>query len=325
MEEVHILAMGEMMPAVERQLEERFVVHRSAARPLAAIAAEHGGQIRGIATRGRERTDAALIAALPRLEIVSNFGVGYDSIDLAAAKERGVIVTNTPDVLDDEVADFTVGLLLATIRRLPQADRYLRAGRWREEGPFPLSATLRDRTVGMLGMGRIGRRIAKRIAAFDVPVAYHARHPQGDVPYRYHADLLSLARDVDTLVAIVPGGAATRALVNAEVLAALGPRGVLVNVARGSVVDEAALIDALRSGTIHAAGLDVFADEPRVPQALVDLENAVLVPHAGSATHHTRAIMGRLVVENLFSWFDGRGPVTPVPETPWPRRAPAAG
>jgi lactate dehydrogenase-like 2-hydroxyacid dehydrogenase len=223
------------------------------------------------------------------------------------------------------VADFTVGLLLATIRRLPQADRYLRAGRWREEGPFPLTATLRDRTIGMLGMGRIGRRIARRIAAFDVPVAYHARHPQRDLPYRYHPDLLSLARDVDTLVVIVPGGAATRALVNAEVLAALGPRGVLVNVARGSVVDEAALIDALRSGTIHAAGLDVFADEPRVPQALVDLENAVLIPHAGSATHHTRAIMGRLVVENLLSWFDGRGPVTPVPETPWPRRAPAAG
>jgi lactate dehydrogenase-like 2-hydroxyacid dehydrogenase len=324
-ENVHVLSMGEMMPAVDRQLEEHFAVHRSTARPLPEIVAEHGSRIRAIATRGREPTGAALIAALPRLEIISNFGVGYDSIDVAAAKERGVLITNTPNVLDDEVADFTVGLLLATIRRLPQADRHLRAGRWREEGPFPLTATLRDRTVGMLGMGRIGKRIARRIAAFDVPVVYHARRPRPDVSYRFYPDLVAMARDVDTLVAIVPGGPATRFLVNAEVLEALGPRGVLVNVARGSVVDEAALIRALQSGTIHAAGLDVFADEPCVPQALVDLDNVVLIPHAGSATHHTRAIMGRLVVENLVSWFEGRGPVTPVPETPWPQRAPAAG
>ncbi len=314
--------MGEMMPAVDRQLEEHFAVHRSASRPIPEILAEHAGTIRAIATRGRERTDAALIAALPRLEIVANFGVGYDSIDVAAARERGILVTNTPDVLDDEVADFTVGLLLATIRRLPQADRYLRAGRWPGEGPFPLTATLRDRTVGMLGMGRIGGRIARRIAAFDVPVVYHARRPRPDVPYRHYPDLLVMAREVDTLIAIVPGGPATRHLVGAEVLAALGPRGILVNVARGSVVDEAALIAALRAGTILAAGLDVFADEPRVPQALVDLEGAVLIPHAGSGTHHTRAIMGRLMVENLVSWFAGRGPVTPVPETPWPKRPP---
>jgi lactate dehydrogenase-like 2-hydroxyacid dehydrogenase len=323
LEKVHVLSMGEMMPEHERQLEERFEVHRSTARPIPEILAEHGSRIRGVATRGREPTDAALIAALPRLEIVSNFGVGYDSIDIAAAKARGVVVTYTPQVLDDEVADFTVGLLLATIRRLPQADRYLRAGRWREEGPFPLTDTLRDRTVGMLGMGRIGKRIARRIAAFDVPVVYHARRPRPDLPYRHYPDLLAMAREVDTLVAIVPGGPATRHLVNAGVLAALGPRGVLVNVARGSVVDEAALVRALQSGTIHAAGLDVFADEPRVPQALVDLDNVVLIPHAGSASHHTRAIMGRLVVDNLVSWFEGRGPLTPVPETPWPR-APAA-
>jgi lactate dehydrogenase-like 2-hydroxyacid dehydrogenase len=324
-EKVHVLSMGEMMPAVERELDAHFAVHRTATRSVREIVAEHGSDIRGIATRGRELTDAALIEALPRLEIVSNFGVGYDSIDVAAAKGRGVVVTNTPNVLDDEVADFTLGLLLSTIRRLPQADRYLRAGRWRAEGPFPLSATLRDRTVGLLGMGRIGERIARRLAAFDVPVVYHARHPRPDVPYRHYPDLVAMARDVDTLVAIIPGGPATRHLVNAEVLEALGPRGILVNVARGSVVDEAALIRALQAGTIHAAGLDVFADEPRVPQALVDLDNVVLIPHAGSATHHTRAIMGRLVVENLVSWFEGRGPVTPVPETPWPRRAAAAG
>ncbi len=321
MDRIPILSMGEMMPAVDRRLEERFLVHRSSARPIPEILAGHGHAIRAIATRGRERTDAAVIAALPRLEIIANFGVGYDSIDVAAARARGILVTNTPRVLDDEVADFTVGLLLATIRQLPQADRYLRAGRWPGEGPFPLTATLRDRTVGLLGMGRIGERIARRIAAFDVPVLYHARRPRPEVPYRHCPDLLAMAREVDTLVAIVPGGAATRHLVNAEVLSALGPRGILVNVARGSVVDEAALVAALQAGTILAAGLDVFADEPRVPQALTDLENVVLIPHAGSGTHHTRTIMGNLVVENLVSWFEGRGPVTPVPETPWTGRS----
>ncbi len=318
MDRIHILSMGEMMPSLDAQLAERFEVHRSAERGVAAIVAEHGSVIQGIATRGREPTDAALIASLPRLEVIANFGVGYDSIDLAAARRRGIVVTNTPEVLEDEVADFTVGLLLATIRRLPQADRYVRAGRWPREGPFPLSATLRDRTVGMIGMGRIGRRTARRLAAFEVPIVYHARRPRPDVPWRHYPDLLAMARDVDTLVAIVPGGPGTHHLVSAEVLAALGPRGVFINVARGSVVDEAALVRALEAGTILAAGLDVFADEPHVPPTLLELDNVVLIPHAGSGTHHTRAIMGRLVVDNLVSWFEGRGPLTPVPETPWP-------
>jgi lactate dehydrogenase-like 2-hydroxyacid dehydrogenase len=317
---VHVLSMGEMMPAVEEELARRFEVHRSAA-GIPRIVAEHGARIRAIATRGREPTPASLIDALPALEIIANFGVGYDSIDVAAAARRGIVVTNTPDVLDDEVADFTVGLLLATVRRLPQADRWVREGRWLER-PFPLSASLRDRTVGLIGMGRIGRRIAKRLAAFDVPVAYHARHARADVPYRYYGDLRALARDVDTLIAIVPGGRETRHLVDAEVLAALGPRGIFVNVARGSVVDEAALIRALQGGTLHAAGLDVFADEPRVPKALLELDNVVAIPHCGSATHPTRAIMGKLVVDNLASWFDGRGPLTPVPETPWRKEQP---
>jgi lactate dehydrogenase-like 2-hydroxyacid dehydrogenase len=169
-------------------------------------------------------------------------------------------------------------------------------------------------------MGRIGKRIAKRISAFDVPVVYHARRAQPGVPYRHYPDLRKMAEEVDTLVAIVPGGTATRHLVDAAVLAALGPNGILVNVARGSVVDETALVEALRSGTILAAGLDVFADEPRVPQPLLELDNVVLLPHVGSATHHTRGRMARLVVENIASWFEGRGPLTPVPETPWPRR-----
>jgi lactate dehydrogenase-like 2-hydroxyacid dehydrogenase len=320
MNRIHVLSMGEMMPSIEAQLAERFEVHRSAERGVAATVTEHGSIIRGIATRGRERTDAALIASLPKLEIIANFGVGYDSIDIAAARRRGIVVTNTPEVLDDEVADFTVGLLLATIRRLPQADRHVRAGRWSSEGPFPLTATLRDRTIGMLGMGRIGQRIARRLAAFEVPIVYHARRPQADVPWRHYPDLHAMARDVDTLIAIVPGGPATRHMVNAGVLAALGPRGIFINVARGSVADEPALVQALQSGTILGAGLDVFADEPRVPPALLGLENVVLLPHVGSGTDHTRAIMGRLLVDNLVSWFEGRGPMTPVAETPWPAK-----
>jgi lactate dehydrogenase-like 2-hydroxyacid dehydrogenase len=320
MQKEHVLTMGEMMPAVEDALEAWFEVHRSSADGIPTIVSRHGPRIRAIATRGREPTTAALIDQLPALEIIANFGVGYDSIYLPAAVRRGVVVTNTPRVLDDEVADLAVGLLLATVRKLPQADRWVREGRWLE-AQFPLSPTLRDRTVGIVGMGRIGERIAKRIAAFDVPVVYHARHARPDLPWRHYPDLIAMAREIDTLVLVIPGGAATRHLVNAEVLAALGPRGILINVARGSVVDEDALVRALREGTILGAGLDVFADEPRVPPALLEIDNVVVLPHVGSATHHTRSIMGQLVVDNLISWFDGHGPLTPVPETRWPRSA----
>jgi lactate dehydrogenase-like 2-hydroxyacid dehydrogenase len=304
---VELLSLGDM-PEVERQLESGFEVHRATGAQIDGVIARHGGAVRGIATRGRDRLDAASFARLPALEIVANFGVGYDSIDVDAAARRGIVVTNTPEVLNDEVADFAVALLLATVRRLPQADAFVRAGRWLQ-GNFPLGPTLRDRTVGLVGMGRIGERIARRLAAFDVPVVYHARRARPDVPYRHYPDLRAMAKDVDTLVAILPGGAQTRGLIDAWVLAALGPRGILVNV------------EALRSGTILAAGLDVFADEPRVPKALLELDNVVLAPHVGSATHHTRGLMGNLVIENLRSWFEGRGPVTPVPETPWKRPA----
>jgi lactate dehydrogenase-like 2-hydroxyacid dehydrogenase len=312
---VRILSLGEMTE-VERQLEADFEVERVAAKDLPSFLVERGASVRGIATRGRDRIDAGFLSRVPALEIIANFGVGYDSIDVEVAARRGIVVTNTPDVLNDEVADFAVALLLATVRRLPQADRFVREGGWLK-GNFPLGPTLRDRTVGLIGMGRIGKRIAQRLTAFEVPVVYHARAARPDLPYRYYADLKSMAQDVDTLLAIVPGGTATRHLVGASVLAALGPRGIFVNVARGSVVDEPALIEALRSGRILAAGLDVFADEPRVPQALLDLDNVVAVPHIGSATHHTRGLMGKLVVDNLRSWFAGKGPMTPVPETPW--------
>jgi lactate dehydrogenase-like 2-hydroxyacid dehydrogenase len=320
-ERVHLLSLGGEMADVEGQLEPAFAVHKAeGGAHLEDLVARHGSAIRAIATRGRDRLDAALLARLPALEIIANYGVGYDSIDVAAAARRGIVVTNTPDVLNDEVADFAVALLLATVRQLPQADRFLRQGKWLE-GNFPLGPTLRDRTIGLVGMGRIGERIAKRLAVFEVPIVYHCRNRRADVPWRHYPDLLAMAKDVDTLLAIVPGGPATKGLIGAAVLAALGPDGIFVNVARGSVVDEPALIEALRSGTILAAGLDVYADEPRVPKALLELDNAVLLPHVGSATRHTRGRMGQLVRDNLRSWFEGRGPVTPVRETPWPRRA----
>ncbi|HEX9604118.1 MAG TPA: 2-hydroxyacid dehydrogenase [Myxococcales bacterium] len=314
-----MLSLGEMAD-VERQLEPTFEVHRATGADIDGLVARHGPAIRAVTTRGRDRLDAALLARLPSVEIIANFGVGYDSIDLDAAARRGIVVTNTPDVLNDEVADFAVALLLATVRRLPQADRFVRSGRWLQ-GNFPLGPTLRDRTVGLVGMGRIGKRIGQRLSAFEVPIVYHSRTARPDVPYRHYPELLAMAKDVDTLLAILPGGPATQGLIDAAVLAALGPDGVLINVARGSVVDEPALVEALRSGTILAAGLDVFADEPRVPQPLLEMDNVVLLPHVGSATRHTRGLMGRLVVDNLLSWFAGRGPLTPVPETPWPRRA----
>jgi lactate dehydrogenase-like 2-hydroxyacid dehydrogenase len=257
----------------------------------------------------------ALMARLPALEIVANFGVGYDSVDAEAAGRRGVVVTNTPGVLDDEVADLTVGLLLATIRQIPQAERHLREGKW-PAGGFPLTATLRDRTLGIVGMGRIGRAIARRLEGFGRPIAYHSRRPVADVPYTHYPELVALARDVDALIVIVPGGLETDRMINAEVLAALGPKGVLINVARGSVVDEPALVKALEDGTIAAAGLDVFANEPHVPEALIGMDNVVLLPHVASATHVTRNAMGQLVVDNLLAWAAGKPVLTPVPETP---------
>jgi lactate dehydrogenase-like 2-hydroxyacid dehydrogenase len=228
-----------------------------------------------------------------------------------------MVVTNTPDVLTEEVADTAVGLLICTVRELPQAERYLRAGKW-PKANYPLSrATLRNRTVGLVGMGRIGQAIARRLEAFGVPIVYHTRQPRADLPYPHYPQLIDMAKAVDTLVVIVPGGAATRNMINAKVLEALGPDGILVNVARGSVVDEAALIEALKQRKIFAAGLDVFVNEPEVPAELLALENAILLPHLGSASVYTREKMDQLLVDNLLAWSRGEAPLTPVPETPW--------
>lgn len=297
-----------MDPALAPALAEHFTVLMPE-----MLEEAQAGAVRGIVSGGGRKVNDELMACFPALEIVANFGVGYDTVDVAAAQRRHVMVTHTPGVLDEEVADLTLGLLLATVRRIPQADRYVREGRW-PGGPFPLSPSLRGRKVGMVGLGRIGLAVARRLEGFGVPVLYHTRNRRADVPYVWHGNLVELARAVDVLVVLVPGGAQTRHLVNADVLEALGPQGILVNVARGSVVDEVALVDALLTGRIGAAGLDVFALEPHVPEALMDCDNVVLLPHVGSGTFATRAAMGQLVVDNLLGWFAGQGPVTPVPE-----------
>jgi lactate dehydrogenase-like 2-hydroxyacid dehydrogenase len=261
--------------------------------------------------------DEALLARLPELQVISSFGVGYDHIDAAAAAKRGIVVTHTPDVLTEEVADTTIGLLLCTVRELPQAERYVRAGKWPQRN-YPLSrATLRNRTVGMVGMGRIGIAIARRLEAFGVPIVYHTRQRRPELAYRHYPRLLDMARDVDTLIVIVPGGAATKNLIDAKVLEALGPDGIVINVARGSVIDEPALIAALRDRKILAAGLDVFVNEPNAPAELLAMDNVVLLPHVGSASVFTREKMDQLLVDNILAWAADKPPLTPVPETPF--------
>jgi lactate dehydrogenase-like 2-hydroxyacid dehydrogenase len=317
-----ILMTAPMMQIVIDALDEAFTLHRlwEQENPDAFLR-EVGPRIRGVATSTLYgRTDATLLDHLPNVEIISSVGVGYDNVDVVEAARRGIVVTNTPDVLNDEVADLTIGLLLATLRQIPQADRYLRAGQWLKAS-FPLSATLRDRKVGIVGLGRIGKAIARRLEGFGVSIAYHGRTKQEDVSYPYHSTVTDLAQASDVLIVITPGGASTKHLIDAQVLKALGPNGVLINVARGSVVDEKALIEALRSGTILSAGLDVYDNEPRVPQELIDMEHVVLLPHIASASVHTRNAMGKLTADNLISWFAGNGPLTPVTETPWPPAA----
>src|SRR5499425_44349 len=280
--------------------------------------AESGPRVRGMAVAAtEERVDGPFMTRFPRLEIVSSFGVGYDHVDAAWAGAHGITVTNTPEVLTEEVADTALGLLLCTVREFPQAERYLRAGKWLQNA-YPLTkGTLRNRTVGIVGMGAIGQAIARRLDAFGVPVVYHARQPRPQLRYRHYPKLLDMARDVDTLMVIVPGGAATANMINAEVLNALGPNGILINMARGSVVDEPALIKALAEKRIMAAGLDVFAKEPQVPQELIAMDNVVLFPHVGSASVHTRDRMDQLVVDNIAAWAAGKPPLTPVAETPF--------
>ncbi len=316
-----LLQTGPMMALIEKELNTAFTVHK-VAKPadLEGVLAASADSIEAVCTGGHTgvKTDAALMARLPKLKVIGNFGVGYDSIDAAAAAKRGVIVTNTPDVLTEEVADTALGLLLMTVREFGQAEQYLRAGRWGTEGDYRLTPqSLRDRSLGMVGYGRIGKAIAKRAAAFGMPISYFGRTKQSDVAYPFYNDLTAMARDVDTLMVITPGGPQTKGLVSRSVLEALGPRGIVVNIARGSVVDEAALIDALHKGTIWGAGLDVMYNEPNIDPALLKLPNTVLLPHVGSASIHTRNGMGQLVADNLKAYAAKKAPLTPVPETPF--------
>ncbi|HEX5092604.1 MAG TPA: 2-hydroxyacid dehydrogenase [Burkholderiales bacterium] len=277
----------------------------------AAYLKEVGPRVRALATFGPAGADAKLMDALPKLEIISNFGVGVDAIDLAAAKQRNVIVTNTPDVLNDCVADTAMALAINVVRRFPQAEGYLRAGSWAAKGGYPLTTSLGGKTMGILGLGRIGEAIAKRAQAFGMKIRYHNRRRK-DVAYPYDADPVALAKNCDVLMIVTPGGAETEKLVGAQVLDAVGPQGYVVNIARGSVIDEPVLLRYLQEKRIAGAGLDVFADEPRVPPAFFTLENAVLLPHVGSATQETRTAMGNLQVDNLVAHFAGKPVLTRV-------------
>jgi lactate dehydrogenase-like 2-hydroxyacid dehydrogenase len=320
-EKPEILLVGPPKPTIVNGLAP-FTVHRlGEAKDRGTFLADIGPHVRAIASSvTSEKIDAGLMTKLPRLEIVATFGVGYDHVDAAWAAAHGITVTNTPQVLTEEVADTALGLLLCTVREFPQAERYLRAGKWVERG-YPLTkATLRDRTVGIVGMGAIGQAIARRLDAMHVPVVYHSRRPAADMRYRHYPKLIDMARDVGVLVAIVPGGEETRNLIDAEVLAALGPDGIFINMARGSVVDEPALIKALKERTILSAGFDVYPREPEVNAELMALENVVLFPHLGSASVYTRTQMDQLVVDNLVAWAAGWPPLTPVPETPSPAK-----
>jgi lactate dehydrogenase-like 2-hydroxyacid dehydrogenase len=270
-----------------------------------------GPEIRAIVTTGERGASAALIERLPRLEVIACFGVGYDGIDVEACRARGIRVTNTPDVLSRDVADMGLGLILMTLRRMAEADRFVRRGDWVQD-TLPLGTCLAGKKLGIVGLGRIGMELAKRARAVDMIPAYHNRSQRADVDLPYFATPIELARWADVLVLACPGGAATHHLVTAEVLEALGPEGWLINIARGSVVDETALVQALETGRIKGAGLDVFADEPRVPEALLAMENVVLQPHSASATEETRDAMAALVVANLDAHFAGRELVTPV-------------
>jgi lactate dehydrogenase-like 2-hydroxyacid dehydrogenase len=310
---IDVLSVTKLSPLLEPQLRAVFNLHDRLHETDPAAFAKIAPSIRAIAASGESKVPATLIAQLPALEIISVFGVGYDGVDVAAAKARHVMVTHTPNVLNDDVADLAMGLMLAAARQLPAADRYVKEGQW-PKGPMPLARKVSGARLGIVGMGRIGQAIAQRALAFNMSVAYTARSAKANIPHAYYPNATALAAESDYLVVITPGGEGTRKLINAEVLKALGTKGILVNVARGSVVDETALIDALQNGVIGGAGLDVFEAEPNVPEALRALPHVVLAPHIGSATQQTRQAMADLAFNNLKSHFDGHAVHTPVPE-----------
>jgi lactate dehydrogenase-like 2-hydroxyacid dehydrogenase len=306
---IEILQTGPLLASCEQALTEKYTVHKLHEQPdKAAWLMANGARIRAHAGSG---VQADLMDALPNLEIISSFGVGYDNIDTASAKAKNIRVTNTPDVLNDAVAELTIGLMIALARRLPQGDQFVRNGNWLKGG-MGLFSELTGKTVGILGLGRIGKEIAVRCQAMKMRVVYYGRNQQENIPYPYYDQLEAMARDVDWLVVIAPGGKATNGIVSRQVLEALGPYGNLVNVARGTLVDEDALVDLLENKRLGGAALDVFVEEPEVPAQLLTLNNVVLSPHQGSATHQTRDAMGALLVANLDRHFAGAPLISPV-------------
>ena len=313
MPQPEIIVTAPLPPFLYDPLRADFRCHDySAAADKPGLLAAVGDRVRGLVQGGGTATSTTLLDALPKLEIISVFGVGYDGVPVDYCKRRGIKVTNTPDVLTDDVADVAVGLIMMTGRGFARQERFVRAGEWEKRG-IDLTTKLAGQTVGILGLGRIGKAIAHRVEALGMRVAYTGRKPQ-DVPYRFFPDLRALAVAADFLVVACPGGPATRNIVDAEVLSALGKKGTLINIARGSIVDEPALVKALSEGTIKGAGLDVFADEPHVPAPLLAMDQVVLLPHVGSATKETRKAMGDLCKANLDAWFAGKGVLTLIPE-----------
>jgi lactate dehydrogenase-like 2-hydroxyacid dehydrogenase len=310
-ERPEVLVVAPLMPFLMEALRREYTVHDRIHVSDPAAFAGAAPRIRGVVANGEAKVPRELIAQLPALEVISVFGVGYDGVDVPAAHERGVPVTNTPEVLNDDVADLAIGLMIAAARRISQADRFVRANEW-PNGPIALSRKVTGGRLGVVGMGRIGQAIAHRAAAFNMEIAYTSRSPRPNLNYTYYPDAASLAAIVDFLIVITPGGAGTRGMIDARVLKALGPDGYLINVARGSVVDQPALIDALRDGVIAGAGLDVFVNEPNVPEELRAMPNVVLTPHIGSGTKQTREAMGQLTFDNLRAHFAGKPLLTPV-------------
>jgi lactate dehydrogenase-like 2-hydroxyacid dehydrogenase len=308
-----VIVTAPLPPFLYEPLKATYACHDYAqAADKSALLAAEGASIRGLVQGGGTVTPTELLDKLPALEIISVFGVGYDGVPVAYCKSRGLKVTNTPDVLTDDVADVALALILMTGRGFMRLNRFVHAGDWTKRGP-ELTTKLGGRSVGILGLGRIGKAIAQRVAAMGMRVSYTGRNPQ-KVPYTFVPDLKSLASAVDFLVVACPGGAATRHIVDAGVLAALGKKGVVINIARGSIIDEPALVEALRAGTIKGAGLDVFADEPNIPAPMLAMDNVVLLPHVGSATRETRQAMGDLCKANLDAWFGERRTLTLIPE-----------
>lgn len=314
LKDVSILIPGSVHPRVIERVGKEFDLVRIDEPDADLLSEEQLAAIRGIACLAL--ISPPLIDRLPNLEIVSNFGVGYDLVDAPYCADKGIMVTHTPDILTEEVADTAIALLLNTAREFPRAEAWLRSGKWESEGDYPFTrGTLRGRHVGIFGMGRIGQAIGRRLAAMDLKVSYHNRRPVEGSEFDYYASLKELAEAVDTIVSVAPGGEATDKVVNGEILKALGPDGIFINIGRGSTVDEDDLIAALSDGTIMAAGLDVFAEEPRVRRELIEMENTSLLPHVGSMSVKTRNAMADLVVDNLVDWFSAKPAITPVPET----------